>query len=470
MESRDTSEPRAAASSTLGSEPHAEDISNAGVMKGQKCQFKAYRHVKKKDGSVAVLATEEPFKHLTEKDSAFALVINRYLDDKNNIEKSTLRINSFWIIKTLREVVVSYPGVSSDFTCPFDLDNPYQMLLHSWEKLDERRITTNDPDERMHLNFLFEFMTHEIGDERQKLMDMVRQSHVTFRTAWFVFRPGELLYHPFKGHAWILRCKRTVYEENMKKGPYLEIHCTYTDHDGNKAGRASFTLTLYQKEKFGGDQAVLITNLPIFPLSLARKDDDQLKEVKKRGERFLSLKDSTIVAYNGTTQYLREAEDTYYHPQMADFDPVWLPYTESGRLILDRKSFHEDMWCEHEFGVEEGKVDTLLCPPYTYAFSIAHKRWCRPLVDELTDVSWKQNVWDSLVISDSERQVLRALITSHDYPEDARDQTQLKGKGLVILLHGSPGSGKTLTAETAAEGCRRALVCTSLGELDKYKR
>jgi poly(3-hydroxybutyrate) depolymerase len=32
------------------------------------------------------------------------------------------------------------------------------------------------------------------------------------------------------------------------------------------------------------------------------------------------------------------------------------------------------------------------------------------------------------------------------FPKKSRDEVILKGKGLVILLHGSPGSGKTLTA------------------------
>jgi ATP-dependent 26S proteasome regulatory subunit len=45
-----------------------------------------------------------------------------------------------------------------------------------------------------------------------------------------------------------------------------------------------------------------------------------------------------------------------------------------------------------------------------------------------------------------------------------------KGKGLVVLLYGTPGSGKTLTAETAAEGSGKALIMTSLGELNKEDR
>ncbi|KAK7966482.1 uncharacterized protein PG986_000759 [Apiospora aurea] len=52
-------------------------------------------------------------------------------------------------------------------------------------------------------------------------------------------------------------------------------------------------------------------------------------------------------------------------------------------------------------------------------------------------------------------------------PLSARDQSLAKGKGLGLLLHGTPGSGKTLTAETAAMGARRALVMTSVGELNE---
>jgi ATP-dependent 26S proteasome regulatory subunit len=58
-------------------------------------------------------------------------------------------------------------------------------------------------------------------------------------------------------------------------------------------------------------------------------------------------------------------------------------------------------------------------------------------------------------------------VTSHRYPEDVRNQTEQKGKGLVILLHGSPGSGKTLTAETAAECTERALLSASLSDLNQ---
>lgn len=110
------------------------------------------------------------------------------------------------------------------------------------------------------------------------------------------------------------------------------------------------------------------------------------------------------------------------------------------------------------------------CPPYTLGYSLGRKQWCRFFVDYIRDVDWNPNAWDSLVLPDKEKRLLRALISSHAYSKNPRDSMQQKGKGLVVLLHGTPGSGKTLTAETAAEGTKKALVSTSVGELNKGTR
>lgn len=45
------------------------------------------------------------------------------------------------------------------------------------------------------------------------------------------------------------------------------------------------------------------------------------------------------------------------------------------------------------------------------------------------------------------------------------DVVEGKGNGLIMALHGSPGTGKTLTAEAVAEHLRRPLYVVSAGEL-----
>lgn len=100
---------------------------------------------------------------------------------------------------------------------------------------------------------------------------------------------------------------------------------------------------------------------------------------------------------------------------------------------------------------EQGELDPTLCPSFVYGFSIQQKLWCRFYIDCLEEVSWKSTPMETLILQDNQKRILTALVTSHIFPEEAREESELKGKGLVILLHGTPGSGKTLTAGKSAE-------------------
>lgn len=135
-------------------------------------------------------------------------------------------------------------------------------------------------------------------------------------------------------------------------------------------------------------------------------------------------------------------------------------------MVLDRATFEEDQY-SLRVSIRVTASDAMLCPPYALGYSISRKDWCQFLVDNTSDVQWKQDVWNDLILSNLEKGILEALVTSHQFPDNARDQPEQKGKGLVILLHGTPGSGKTLTAEVAAESSKKALISASLGELNR---
>lgn len=129
--------------------------------------------------------------------------------------------------------------------------------------------------------------------------------------------------------------------------------------------------------------------------------------------------------------------------------------------------FHDDQY-GNQVPIKVMKPDPLLCPPYAYGYSLSRKDWCRFFLDLMDDVKWKDGVWDLLILAPQQKLVLQALVTVHEFPENARDEPEQKGKGLVVLLHGTPGSGKTLTAETAAEAAQKALISTSIGQLNRY--
>ncbi|KAK9771657.1 putative P-loop containing nucleoside triphosphate hydrolase protein [Seiridium cardinale] len=392
--------------------------------------------------------TLEPFgngRDSADSDRSYALVINRNFTAENSGEatSTTLQVNSPHILKAFRDVVKTYPTVPSDFTSPFELRSPFQPLTHYWDELEAYRSETDSRLMRRDLNLLFDFMNHEVGPGRELVVSMLKKEHINYLTAWVVFRPGELLYMEEMGHAWLMRCEKTAYEESRKIGPYMEVHCTYTDYDGTFMGKARHVIKIIQKRSFGQENPAFIADLPVYPRKYVKEGGTLEERLMQRGLKFLGFEGTTIQAYNGLAKHLNEPPDTYWDPDMADFEGVWLTYTEVGRVVLDRKTFQEDHFSD-QVGVARAEPEPLLCLPFTI-----------------------ENAWESLILDDEQKNMVQALVSSHQYPEDARNQAEQKGKGLVILLHGSPGSGKTLTAETAAEGTKRALFSASLGDLNK---
>ncbi|KAI0833924.1 P-loop containing nucleoside triphosphate hydrolase protein [Hypoxylon sp. FL0890] len=431
---------------------------------GEKCEFKAY-HETVKHGQSTVEPADPFNKDSIDEDDAYALVIRRKFQE-HHPGQTTLQVNSPYIQKAFRDVVKSYVAVPSDFTSSLELHDPFEMLVHYWEELDEYRQSTADAVMREHLDLLFEFMEQEVKPDRDRALKMIQKQQITFENAWVIYRPGDLLYTEVNGHPWLLVCKKTAYEENMDIGPYLEVHCTYTDDNGVVAGQATHVISMNQRTKFPAGNPVPITELDVYPRRFVKEGDSLEQFLKTRGETFLSLKDLSTMAYDGSAEWLKEPPFDFYDQSRCKFRGVWLPYTETGRIVLDRKTFGE----EQPMGkarVKKMDPEPVHCPPFTLGYSLGRKQWCRFFVDYIRDVEWNPNAWDSLVLPDKEKHLLRALISSHTYAKKPRDSMQQKGKGLVVLLHGTPGSGKTLTAETAAEGTRKALVSTSVGELSK---
>ena len=66
---------------------------------------------------------------------------------------------------------------------------------------------------------------------------------------------------------------------------------------------------------------------------------------------------------------------------------------------------------------------------------------------QLRPVSFRKNAWDRLVLDAEYKDIVQAMVSSYvDKTAKLDDLVAGKGKGLITLLHGPPGSGKTLTA------------------------
>ncbi|KAJ4387487.1 hypothetical protein N0V93_008079 [Gnomoniopsis smithogilvyi] len=89
----------------------------------------------------------------------------------------------------------------------------------------------------------------------------------------------------------------------------------------------------------------------------------------------------------------------------------------------------------------------------------------------------EENALDQLVLPKGHKDVVKSLISQHfqdkasrRYAVEEKDLIRGKGKGLIILLHGSPGVGKTTTAEGVAQAFNRPLFQITCGDLGTNAR
>lgn len=88
-------------------------------------------------------------------------------------------------------------------------------------------------------------------------------------------------------------------------------------------------------------------------------------------------------------------------------------------------------------------------------------------MSRLEKVIWNDDAFDLLVLEHERKTLIHGLVKYHASREHANfdDIIRGKGKGLIGLLAGSPGCGKTLTAEAVAEVTHKPLYVVSAGEL-----
>ncbi|KXH40497.1 ATPase [Colletotrichum nymphaeae SA-01] len=108
----------------------------------------------------------------------------------------------------------------------------------------------------------------------------------------------------------------------------------------------------------------------------------------------------------------------------------------------------------------------MLCSRDVTAFSLREKRWGWYNVVDLEPVQFAVDAWKRLVLKAEYKEVIWAMVKSYlAHSTNFHDLVDGKGEGLVILLHGPPGVGKTLTAECVAESFKKPLYMVTAGDL-----
>lgn len=164
----------------------------------------------------------------------------------------------------------------------------------------------------------------------------------------------------------------------------------------------------------------------------------------------------------GERTKLKIIKDKNDDPQL-----VVVPVDEDGQEIktekLDKLANDTGEGTKQEFAEEE----LLIASPVVLGFAFSEKLWLEFSLSGVKDIEWNEGAFESLVLPPNQKSIVKALVSSHKFhaAETIDDVVQGKGKGLVFVLHGPPGVGKTLTGEGIAEFLRCPLYAVSAGEL-----
>ncbi|KAF2467325.1 uncharacterized protein BDR25DRAFT_345066 [Lindgomyces ingoldianus] len=149
---------------------------------------------------------------------------------------------------------------------------------------------------------------------------------------------------------------------------------------------------------------------------------------------------------------------------------IHVPVDEDGNEVIAETLEAVDR--NDESACTFSEEELLIASPVVLGFAFSEKLWLEFSLSGIKDIEWNNEAFSSLVLHKHIKQNLKGLVSSHKFhaAKTIDDVIQGKGKGLNVVLHGPPGVGKTLTAESIAEYLKCPLYAVSAGELGTDSR
>lgn len=136
------------------------------------------------------------------------------------------------------------------------------------------------------------------------------------------------------------------------------------------------------------------------------------------------------------------------------------------RELVNKISEEDPGW---EKPLDPNNDNFLVTPPRLLGYATRQRIWGQICLDWAAPKkpADKEVFLRKLQLNSRDKNMVLSLVEAHMESKEkkVKDIVENKGKGLVLLLHGPPGVGKTLTAETVAQATGRPLFVVSVAEI-----
>lgn len=390
----------------------------------------------------------------SESDQYALLVRNvKCYSGRRKVEISSIVVQSEPLKKFLADVMEGYPGLTLTLE-RIEFQKPLKPFVHRWESFCKAREQMLDPITKAHVDLLYRVLEGELLGVISRKNDLVLNGVITHNLLWTIFEPGAHILAALKGHQRGFTFSSSGINPRTKN---FEITAEYIDFDGDRFG--SVSTSNLKIPPFEGTSP--ITSLPVFPLVYHSDRDTVRRELIARGKLWKGFKGYHYRQYEGIG--------------ITNFMSREVQFSVNSRIIIDAdafKTFNPDNLFPVYCGAAAGDLtddELLIATPVLRGYSLNDKRWLEFFVNGVQDITWNTNAFDSLVLPRAQqglKELILAFAKAHPKETDSFDDVvRGKGRGVIILLSGPPGVGKTLTAESVAEVMKVPLYVLSAGEL-----
>jgi hypothetical protein len=240
---------------------------------------------------------------------------------------------------------------------------------------------------------------------------------------------------------------------------YLTITGEFVEWNGKNFGMATTYKYIF---KYQGTTP--ITQLSVYPLSYHPDANEIQKRCIARGKSWMDRCKYMFTAYEGVgvgnrcERYNVNSRVILDTDAFNTFNPNNMVYVSS---LMDDKKYLSPP--DDNTGVDKDSKlspwQLLLANNRLRGYSLKDKAWMTLDLADLKEITWNDRAFSSLILPNDTKDLVLAFAQSQiKQAQTFDDVIEGKGKGIIMLLSGPPGVGKTLTAEAVAETMRVCII------------